>query len=239
VAAWCGGLRRPQVVVTTGLLGLLEPAEQEAVLGHEAAHVRLGHPLILLFGAVIGRSYRWLPPARLAWDRLRRDIEAAADDEAAATPGTGPLLSALAKVALAAAPPPAASAAGASFADPEDLRYRIRRLQAPPARRARSTLSLALAGAVLTGGLAAAACQLLHTSTAWSGLIPCLAAFGYLGWRPAWSRSGTGRSRPAEGRRPDRAGFARPGPGAGTAAATGMDAGACRRPHRQASPRLT
>src|SRR5262249_43344503 len=35
------------------------------------------------------------------------------------------------------------------------------------------------AGAVLTGGLAAAACQLLHTDAAWSGLIPCLAAFGY------------------------------------------------------------
>src|SRR5712664_3007742 len=111
VAAYCGGLRRPQPVVTTALLGLLGPAEQDAVLAHEAAHIRLGHPRILLAGAVIGRSYRWLPPARLAWDRLRRDIEAAADDEAAAAAGTGPLLSALAKVALAATPPAAAPAA--------------------------------------------------------------------------------------------------------------------------------
>ena len=188
VAAWCGGLRRPQVVVTTGLLGLLEPAEQRAVLVHEAAHVRLGHPPILLFGAVIGHSYRWLPPARLAWDRLRRDLEAAADDEAAAVAGTGPLLSALAKVALAAAPPTTTGPARAGFADPEDLRYRIRRLQAPPARSARSALALGLAGAVLTGGLAAAACQLLHAGPAWPGLIGCLAAFGYLGWRPAWAR---------------------------------------------------
>jgi Zn-dependent protease with chaperone function len=189
VAAWCGGLRRPQVVVTTGLLGLLDPAEQEAVLAHEAAHVRLGHPPILLAGAVIGRSYRWLPPARLAWDRLRRDIEAAADDEAAAAAGTGPLLSALAKVALATTPPAAAAPTHAGFADPENLRYRIRRLQAPPARNPRSTLSLALAGAVLTGGLAAAACQLLRAGAAWPGLIGCLAAFGYLGWRPAWART--------------------------------------------------
>jgi len=188
LAAYCGGLHRPQVVVTTGLLGLLEPAEQEAMLGHEAAHVRLGHPPILLFGAAIGRSYRWLPPARRAWDRLRRDIEAAADDEAAATAGAGPLLSALAKVALATAPP-AAAPPTAGFADPEDLRYRIRRLQAPPARSARCTLSLGLAGALLTAGLAAAACQLLHTGAVWSGLIPCLAAFGYLGWRPAWART--------------------------------------------------
>ena len=166
VAAWCGGLRRPQVVVTTGLLDVLSPAEQQAALAHEAAHIRLGHPRILLAGAVIGRSYRWLPPARLAWDRLRCDVEAAADDEAAAAAGAGPLLSALAKVALAATPP-ATAPARAGFADPEDLRYRIRRLQAPPARSARSALALGLAGAVLTGGLAAAACQPLHAGAAW------------------------------------------------------------------------
>jgi hypothetical protein len=120
VAAYCGGLRRPRPVVTTGLLGLLTPAEQEPVLAHEAAHIRLGHPRILLAGAVVGRSYRWLPPARLAWDRLRRDIEAAADDEAAAAAEAGPLLSALAKVALATAPQTASTPARASFADPED-----------------------------------------------------------------------------------------------------------------------
>jgi hypothetical protein len=194
VAVYCGGLRHPRVVVTTGLLDLLNPAERQAALAHEAAHIRLGHPRILLAGAVIGRSYRWLPPARLAWDRLRRDLEAAADDEAAAAAGTGPLLSALAKVAIAAAPPTAAEPARAGFADPEDLRYRIRRLQLPPARSARSALSLALAGAVLTGGLALAACQLVHAGATWSGLIPCLAAFGYLGWRPAWAR---GARRPA------------------------------------------
>jgi Zn-dependent protease with chaperone function len=204
VAAYCGGLRRAQIVVTTGLLGLLNPGEQEAVLGHEAAHVRLGHSRVLLLGAVIRRSYRWLPPARLAWDRLRRDIEAAADDEAAVMTGAGPLLSALAKVALATTASAAGASAGAGFADPEDLRYRIRRLQAPPARSARSTIALGLAGTVLTGGLAAAACQLLHAGAAWSGLLPCLAAFGYLGWRPAWARPAV---RPGASRR------AGPGPG--------------------------
>jgi len=43
VAAWCGGLRCPQVVVTTGLLDVLSAAEQQAALAHEAAHIRLGH----------------------------------------------------------------------------------------------------------------------------------------------------------------------------------------------------
>ena len=32
-------------------------------------------------------------------------------------------------------------------------------------------------------------CQLLHAGAAWPGLIGCLAAFGYLGWRPAWTRT--------------------------------------------------
>jgi Zn-dependent protease with chaperone function len=193
LAAYCGGLHRPRAVVTSGLLSLLEPAEQDAVLRHETAHLRLGHPRILLLGAAIARSYRWLPPARLAWTRLRRDLEAAADDEAAAT-GTGPLLAALAKVALAQAAP-----ATAGFADPGDLRYRIRRLQAPRPRSARCALTLGLAGAVLAAGLAAATCQVLHASPAWSSLLPCLAAFGYLGWRPAWAR--TPRARVADGPR--------------------------------------
>jgi hypothetical protein len=139
-------------VVSTGLLALLTPAEQEAVLHHEAAHIRLGHPRILLLGAVIARSYRWLPPARLAWTRLRRDLEAAADDEAAAAVGTAPLLSALAKVALAAAASPAPGSgdpAGLAFAEPGDLRYRIRRLQQPQAPDARATLTCAWPGRCL------------------------------------------------------------------------------------------
>jgi len=108
---------------------------------------------------------------------------------AAAACRAGPLLSALAKAALATTTPAAAAPARAGFADPEDLRYRIGRLQAPSARSAHTATGLALAGAVLTGGLAAAACQLLHAGAAWSGLVPCLAAFGYLGWRPAWART--------------------------------------------------
>jgi len=126
-------------------------------------------------------------PARLAWTRLRRDLEAAADDEAAAAVGTAPLLSALAKVALAtAAAPAAASPARPAFADPGDLRYRVRRLQQPRTPGARARLILRLAGALLIFALASAACQALHASAEWSGLVPCLAAFGYLGWRPTW-----------------------------------------------------
>ena len=43
-----------------------------------------------------------------------------------------------------------------------------------------------LAGALLTFALAWATCQALHASSEWSALAPCLAAFGYLAWRPTW-----------------------------------------------------
>jgi Zn-dependent protease with chaperone function len=195
--AYCGGLRHTRPVVTTGLLGLLEPAEQEAVLRHEVAHHRLGHPRLLVLSAAIGGCYRWLPPARLAWSALRGDLEAAADDEAAVN-GAGPLLSAVAKVALAQAGQPATTVpAAAGFADPVALRYRIRRLQQPRPRQARTVLALGAVGTGLVASLALGACLLLHAEPGWNTLLPCLAAFGYLGWRPAWARRG--RREPAPG----------------------------------------
>ncbi|HLX52026.1 MAG TPA: M56 family metallopeptidase [Streptosporangiaceae bacterium] len=199
LAAYSGGLRHPRPVVTTGLLSLLGPAEQEAVLRHESAHIRLGHPRILLFGAAIADSYGWLPPARWAWAGLRRDLEAAADDEAVSAAGPGPLLCALAKVTLAQA---VAVPGAAGFADSGDLRYRIRRLREPHPRRAGAALTLGLVGGSLTAGLAVVTCQLLNASAPWTTMIPALAGFGYLGWRPAWaSRTRSDTRFPRRGRR--------------------------------------
>lgn len=200
LAAYSGGLRHPRPVITTGLLGLLDPAEQEAVLRHESAHIRLGHPRILLFGAAIADSYRWLPPARWTWTGLRRDLEAAADDEAASVTGPGPLLSALAKVTLAQA---AAVPGAAGFADSGDLRYRIRRLREPHPRRAGAALTLGVVGGSLTAGLAVVTCHLLNASAPWTSMLPALAGFGYLGWRPAWARRDRSGARFLRRGRPD------------------------------------
>jgi Zn-dependent protease with chaperone function len=183
LAAYSGGVRRPQAVVSTGLLDLLGPAEQEAVLRHEVAHLRLGHPRIVVVGAVVAQVYRWLPPVRMAWTRLRRELEAAADDEVVAAMGADALLRALAKVALAQ--PPSATV---GFAETRDLRYRIQRLQDPHPCRARVGIVLGAAGAALVTSLAAATCQALHAGTAASSYLLCLAGFGYLGWRPTWAR---------------------------------------------------
>ena len=72
------------------------------------------------------------------------------------------------------------------FADPEDLRYRIRRLQAPPARSARSALSLGLASAIMTGGLG----QAQRTGCA-------TAAGPDLGVSRGWDQARPRRQRPA------------------------------------------
>lgn len=124
LVAFASGIRRPKAVISSRLLGLLEPSEQDAVIEHELAHLRLGHPRILFLGATVALAYPWLPPVQSAFNGLRRELEAAADDQVVARLGTNPLLHALAKVGLQRA-----AMGEASFADPDTLRYRLHRLQ--------------------------------------------------------------------------------------------------------------
>ena len=84
-------------------------------------------------------------------------------------------------------------------------------------------------------------CQLLHAGAAWPGLIGCLAAFGYLGWRPAWTphhpRAGLG-----PGPRQLRAltgGFRSAETGHGHGGSGRPGRGNIRRRRRQAGSRLT
>ncbi len=55
-AAYAGGLLRPRAVVTTGLLAPLDEAERRAVCEHEGAHVRLGHPRVLVLGGAVAAA---------------------------------------------------------------------------------------------------------------------------------------------------------------------------------------
>lgn len=187
--AFASGVLRSRAVVTTGLLDLLDPVEREAVLEHEAAHIRLGHPRLLLLGAVVARAYGFLPPVRRAWAELRRHVEAAADDEAARRVGTAPLLSALARVTLATA----SSATGwAGFGDAEHLRYRIRRLQQPPHQPAVGiNVTIVAAAGLLAGVFAWCACAVIHPQPALPGLALCLGSFAVVASRPLWSRRTT------------------------------------------------
>lgn len=191
LAAYAGGLWRPRAILTSGLLAPLSAPERQAVCEHEAAHVRLGHPRLLLVAGAVAAAYGWLPPVRHAWDRLRRDLEAAADDAAVAVVGRTVLVSALARIALVtpAGPGPhrgegpgldAGAGAGGH------LHYRLARLgSAPPARRVSAVALGSLAGlvALLLGW---SLCLLGGADPSAATLGGCVGALWLLALRPAW-----------------------------------------------------
>lgn len=184
-AAYAGGLVRPRAVVTTGLLAPLTEAERRAVCEHEGAHVRLGHPRVLVAGGAVAAAYRRLPPVRRAWDGLRRDLEAAADDEAVRVVGRAAVISALARVALLAG-----SAGGsAAFGGGEHLRYRIARLAEPQAVRAAPTALVGSSAAVAASLTAWSACVLGGIRPSLVALVTCAAAIMAVGLRPTWAWS--------------------------------------------------
>lgn len=182
-AGYAGGLVRSRAVVTTGLLAPLGEAERRAVCEHEGAHVRLGHPRVLVVGGAVAAAYGRLPPVRRAWDGLRRDLEAAADDEAVRALGREPVISALVRVALLAT-----SAGGsAGFGGGEHLRYRIARLSDAGAVRAAPTALVGSSVAVVASVMAWAACVLGGAEPSTGAVVTCGTAIIAIGARPSWS----------------------------------------------------
>ncbi len=68
------------VVVSTGLLSALTPAERRAVFAHERAHLRFGHHRHVLLAEL---CVAILPSLRAIADQLRHSTERAADEAAA------------------------------------------------------------------------------------------------------------------------------------------------------------
>jgi hypothetical protein len=79
--------RPPQVVVSRGLVERLEPAELEAVVRHEAAHLALRHRRHLLLAAVLERGFGLVPFARRSAGLLRTTVERWADEAAVGPEG--------------------------------------------------------------------------------------------------------------------------------------------------------
>lgn len=74
------GFLRPAVVVSTGLFETLDAEEVQAVLAHEEAHVAARDNLVLLLANTLAMTFALVPGVRLAFARLRRAQELAADD---------------------------------------------------------------------------------------------------------------------------------------------------------------
>jgi Zn-dependent protease with chaperone function len=155
--AYCVAGRPGMIVLTSGALALLEPAQLAAVLAHERAHLAGRHHLLIALTRGLAAVFPGMPLFARGPDNVARLAEMCADDAAARRSGRGTLAAALLTMATGAAVP--AHALGASA---RAVTARLHRLvdDPGPARRARYGLTLAsvtvlLALApLLTAGLA-------------------------------------------------------------------------------------
>ncbi|WP_169989084.1 M56 family metallopeptidase [Microbispora sp. H10836] len=127
---YCLPARERPIVVTTGALERLEPAEVEAVLAHERAHLRQRHHLILVLADALSSAIPWLGTLRLAHTTLPGLLELAADDHAARRHGRAPLIGALQKMAITSC---SAGALAVNPATAQIAKLRIARLSNPSA----------------------------------------------------------------------------------------------------------
>lgn len=134
------GLLRPAVYLPTSALTGLPPAQLDAILLHELAHIRRLDPLLNLLQIVMETALYHHPATHWFAHEIRTAREHCCDDEAVAL-CADPLGYARALAQLAAPPNPTALAATGG-----SLMNRIRRLTAPkPERRAVLPALLALA----------------------------------------------------------------------------------------------
>lgn len=141
--AFCIGGRRRRVVVTDSLLQTLDGAELEAVLAHEAAHLRQRHHLALaICRTLFGALSPFFPAFRSAMPHVRFFAELSADDGARRRVGAPPLHSALGRLAGLAAPPATLSASGGDV-EVRLLRLTDRKVGLPKTLVALTTLSIA------------------------------------------------------------------------------------------------
>jgi Zn-dependent protease with chaperone function len=170
------GFLRPTVVVSTGLYESLEREEVAAVLAHEEAHLHSRDNLLLLLAQTLAMTFVLVPGARLAFRRLRRAQELAADEYASARLGDSLVVaSSLEKFArsLFRSARPALTVA---FAEDGNVSERIEGLlfgRVAAASRRWAAFSLLVLG-LLFGGFTASA--LAATEVSFAGGGSCSAA---------------------------------------------------------------
>lgn len=150
--AFCAGLLRPRLVVSTGLLERLDAEEQRAVLVHELVHARSREPLKCMLARMAARTFFWLPALGALLERYLLLKELVADREAVTRTSRAALAGALTQVI--AQPTPAGAVGMSEFAA-----ARIDRLFEPEARlprlmRPRQLLMSGLAAGSLVLALA-------------------------------------------------------------------------------------
>ncbi|MET8759435.1 M56 family metallopeptidase [Lentzea sp. NPDC004782] len=145
---------RPGVVVATdGLHRHLTPAQVEAVLTHERAHLKGHHHLLVTIGDVVAATLPFLPLFKRAAVAVRELVEMAADTAAVRAHGAENVRAALLRVAGHGAP----GAALAMSRDAVETRLaRLQRHSAPSTVRRLLSCGLVGAAAMVLPAVAAA-----------------------------------------------------------------------------------
>lgn len=127
--AYSVGYVRGQVVLSRGLLDILDQDERQAVLFHEEGHLRARHHLVLMMARAAAAALAPLPPARAALELLEQAAEEWADEYAATKlRSRAAVASGLSKAALAGLHSPAGTL---SLGAGPDVPTRVRRLLDP------------------------------------------------------------------------------------------------------------
>ncbi|MGO1182136.1 MAG: M56 family metallopeptidase [Micrococcaceae bacterium] len=133
--AYClPGITNSLTVISRGLIEHLEPAQLDAVIAHEQAHLRQRHDLLRLAFEAWNRACAWLPTTAIAREAVTELTEMLADDAALRRHRQQDLVSAIAVVASAGAPAsaqPEASADAEAGGDPKHSSTRLARLLQP------------------------------------------------------------------------------------------------------------
>lgn len=142
--AYCLPGMRSRVVLSAGTLTALADDEISAVLGHERAHLRARHDLVLEAFVALHTAFPRFVRSASALGAVRLLVELLADDAAVRATGPTPLARALVTCAGGRAPTGALAIGGPSTV------LRVRRLAQPGNSRTLAATAYAAAAAVLT-----------------------------------------------------------------------------------------
>ena len=143
-AAYCMPGRPATIVLTTGALALLDPAQLTAVIAHEKAHLAGSHHLLVTLTRGLSAIFPGVPLFTIGPGEVARLTEMRADDAAARLSGRPVLVAALLAMGTGAAVP--ALALGATGCD---VAARVQRLLEPAPRGQHLRNRLALITVVL------------------------------------------------------------------------------------------
>ena len=143
-AAYCVPGRPAVIVLTSGALAVLDPAQLTAVLAHERAHLASRHHLLIVLTRGFAASFPAVPLFTHGAPEVARLAEMCADDAAARHSGPRTLIAALLAMGTGMAVPVTALAA-AGYA----TTARVHRLLEPPCRARRARYRLALGAVTL------------------------------------------------------------------------------------------